>query len=445
MATGFQPFNEQAEQSVLSSLFISKESIAKAASRLKPEDFYFPAHKDIYESILGLFNREAPVDFVLICEELKSNGVLETCGGSSYIAEIAAISPTTAQLDHHIEIVKDKSLRRKILSITKEIDEATSAEAEETEKILQLAEQSLYELSEGEVSSGFFAVSEIMQGNIKRLNEIKEGKLDDIGVLTGYPDLDKKLQGMQKDNLILIAARPSMGKTSFALNIAQNAAKHQNATVAIFSLEMSKEELANKLWSSESMVELKKIKGGQGLTSDEWKYLLKGAENVSQAPIYINDNGSPSLTEIRSLCKKLKREKGLDLVILDHIQLMSGTRKTENRTTEVADISRNLKLIAKDLEVPVVCLSQLNRGPEGRTTKKPMLSDLKESGAIEQDADIVMLIYREDYYDPASQNPGVAEIIVAKNRNGETGTINLRWVPQFTTFRSIEQKYGDED
>jgi replicative DNA helicase len=436
------PYSQLAEQSVLGALIKNKDVLPSAAQLISGEDFYIPAHKEIYESVMLLFAENTPIDVITLSEKLKLRGTFDKIGGVAYLVELVESVPTAANFKYYANIVAEKALLRRLINASEDISKASYAGEEEVSAILDLAEQKVFEILEKRKLQGFTKINEVLSINYEHLNRLADGKESIIGIPTGFSALDKILGGLHNGNLIIVAARPAMGKTSFALNIATNAARKSKLPIAVFSLEMSKEELTNRIWSGESLVDLYNLQRGE-LRDEEWVMLADGMDSLNEVPIYIDDGGGTSVTDMRSKCRRLKREKGLGLIIIDHMQLMQGTRRNENRQQEISDISRMMKLMAKDLGVPVVVLSQLSRGVESRTEKRPVLSDLRESGAIEQDADVVMLLYREDYYNKEAEKPGVAEVIIAKHRNGATGMVELKWQPEYTKFVTLDKQYTE--
>ena len=441
-ATATKPYSLIAEQSVLSAMLQSKDAAGRAVQTgIRAEDFYVPANSEIFAAITELFNVDAPVDVAALQAELEKRGTLEQIGGLEYLVELWNLVPTTANLNYHANIVLDKSTRRRIIKAAEEIAKAGYSSEDETGRILDLAEQKIFAILEGRDMREFTPLPEILPINYQKLEKLRSGEYASAGIPTGFPHLDKKLAGLHPANLILIAARPAMGKTSLALNIAHHVAHKERLPVAIFSLEMSKEELTNRVWSAESFIPISTFQSGEDLDT-YWEMLPESMETHKGEPLYIDDSGDVTVTEMRAKCRRLKREKGLGLIIIDHMQLMQGSRRTDNRQQEVAEISRSLKLMAKDLNVPVVVLSQLNRNPEGRAQNRPALSDLRESGAIEQDADVVLMLYRESYYNKEAQD-NLAECIIAKHRNGPTGTVELGWNPKFTRFETVDRQHEE--
>ena len=435
------PYNSVAEQSVLGSVFMDRECIASVIQTVRAADFYDPRNKEIFEAIMDLFNLDKPVDVITVAEQLKHRGTFEKIGGELYLADIANSVTTSANVRYHSKIVADYSLRRRLISVSDKISTLAYEGKEETATILDMSEQEIFDVSQNRNMTGFVPIRDLLSVSFAHISEIAASNRKITGIPTGFHQIDEKISGLNKANLVLIAARPSMGKTSFALNIAQYAAMKANAKVAVFSLEMSSEEIVNRVWFSEALVETSKIRGGN-MQPNDWTRLTTALSLVSQADIYVDDTAAVSPMDMRAKCRRLMAERGLDLIIVDHIQLMQASRRTESRQQEITAISRELKMIAKDLDVPVIALSQLSRASEGRTDKRPMLSDLRESGAIEQDADVVMMLYRDHYYNKEA-NPGEAEVIIAKNRNGETGTVHVGWQGEFTKFSNIDYQHEE--
>jgi len=433
------PQSIEAEQSVLGSMLIDKEVIPVVMEILKAEDFYRPDHKEIYDVIIELFDRAQPIDLITVSERLKLHGKLELIGGLEYLSNIATAVPTTANVKNYSKIVEEKALLRRLIKASSDIVDLGFNASEEVTFILDKAEQGIFDILQKRSSQGFVPIKDVLVDTFNKLEELYNNKGNITGIPTGFADLDFKTSGLHNSDLILIAARPAMGKTALALNLAQNAAVHSGVPVAVFSLEMSKEQLVNRMLSSEAMVDGAKMKTGK-LEDNDWQKVAKALGPLSEAPIFIDDTPGVSITEIRAKCRRLKLEHNLGLVIIDYLQLMTGSRsKSENRQQEISEISRSLKILAKEINVPVITLSQLSRAPETRTDHRPILSDLRESGAIEQDADIVMFLYRDDYYNPETDKKNIAELIIAKHRNGSTGTIELVWLGQYTKFANLEK------
>ncbi|NLG89702.1 MAG: replicative DNA helicase [Clostridiaceae bacterium] len=435
------PHSIEAEQSVLGSLLLDRDLLPDITALLKSEDFYLEQHKEIYEAILDLYEQNKPVDLITVSEQLTKRGTLNRVGDYEYLSNLATAVPTTANAMHYAEIIEDKSLLRKLIHAATQIQKRSYEATEEAVDILSDAEKYIYDIVQNRNQTGLLPISDVLDITFSRLEELYNRSGEYTGIPSGFYDLDKKTAGFQKSDLILIAARPSMGKTSFALNIAAYAAVHKQVPVAIFSLEMSKEQLVSRIISSEVMIEMEKMRRGN-LEDEDWKELANAIGVLSKAPIYIDDNAAISVMEIMSKCRRLKMRRGLGLIIIDYLQLMQSRRRTENRQQEISEISRSLKIMAKELEVPVIALSQLSRAPDIRTANhRPILSDLRESGAIEQDADLVIFLYRDDYYNEDSEKKNITEVILAKHRNGSIGTIELAWIPQYTKFRNLEKSY----
>ncbi|MCC5909553.1 MAG: replicative DNA helicase [Clostridiaceae bacterium] len=432
------PHSIEAEQSVLGSMLMDRESIITALEILKPEDFYKEAHREIFESIFDIFNREEPVDLITITEELKKRGILDAIGGIPYINSLSEGVPITANIRYYADIVEKKATLRRLIKSSEETIQLSFNSDIDVQQVLEQAQKYIYDISQNRYQEGFTPIKTVLSTTFDKIEELYENKKGVTGLTTGFLDLDKKLNGLHSSDLILVAARPAMGKSAFSLNLAQNAAIKAGASVAVFSLEMSKEQLMLRMLAAESMVSLNKIQTGN-LNEEEWGKIANSMIPLSQAKIYFDDTAGISITEMRSKCRRLKMETGLDLVLVDYLQLMQGDGKTENRQQEISTISRNLKVMAKELNCPVIALSQLSRAPELRADHRPILSDLRESGAIEQDADLVMFLYRDEYYHPDSEKKNVAEVIVAKHRHGETGGIELYWLGDFQKFLDYDQ------
>jgi len=433
------PQSIEAEQSVLGSMLVDKEAIPTVMEILKPEDFYRPDHREIYEVVIELFDRAQPIDLITVSERLKLHGKLELIGGLEYLSNIATAVPTTANVSNYSKIVEEKSLLRRLIRASSDIVDLGFDASEEVSYIIDRAQQGIFDILQKRSSQGFIPIKDVLVDTFNKLEELYNNKGTITGIPTGFADLDFKTAGLHNSDLILIAARPAMGKTALALNLAQNAAVHSKVPVAVFSLEMSKEQLVNRMLSSEAMVDGSRMKTGQ-LEDNDWQKVAKALGPLSEAPIFIDDTPGVSITEIRAKCRRLKLEHNLGLVIIDYLQLMQGSKsKSENRQQEISEISRSLKMLAKEINVPVITLSQLSRAPETRTDHRPILSDLRESGAIEQDADIVMFLYRDDYYNPETDKKNIAELIIAKHRNGSTGTVELVWLGQYTKFANLEK------
>lgn len=427
------PHSVESEQSILGSILLDKEAIITVTETIKSEDFYKEAHKIIYECMMKLNNKSEPIDLITLTEELKKQGHLEDIGGISYITSLSTIVPTTSNVKYYADIVKEKSVLRKLIKVSNDILNLGYDSSIKVEDILEKAEKRIFDISQEKSSEDFQTINSVLMDTYDMIEKLYTNKEDITGITTGFEDLNKKTNGLQRTDLILVAARPAMGKTAFSLNLVQNAALKGNASVAVFSLEMSKEQLVQRMLSAQSHVELKKIKTGN-LDENDWPRIIDAMSVLSNASIYIDDTPGIRIGELRSKCRKLKIEKGLDLILIDYLQLMEGDGGNESRQQEISKISRSLKIIAKELNCPVVALSQLSRAPEQRSDHRPMLADLRESGAIEQDADIVMFLYRDEYYHPDSERKNIGEIIIAKNRHGETGSVELVWLGEIQKF-----------
>ena len=434
------PHSVEAEQSVLGSILLDKEAMISVSETLVPEDFYKEAHKVIYESMLKLYNSQSEIDLITLTDELRDQGYLDDIGGIAYITSLCTVVPTTSNIKYYVNIVKEKSISRQLISAANDIINLGYDGSAKVEYVLENAEKKIFDISQERATNDFQPINQVISEALSMLEKLYEEKNDVTGLTTGFRDLNKKINGLQRSDLLLIAARPAMGKTAFALNLVQNAALKGDASVAVFSLEMSKEQLVQRMIASQSTVELKKIKTGT-LADNDWPRITDGMAILSGAKIHIDDTPGIKISELRSKCRKLKIEKGLDLVLIDYLQLMEGEGQNESRQQEIAKISRSLKILAKELDCPVVALSQLSRAPEQRADHRPMLSDLRESGSIEQDADIVMFLYRDEYYNPDTEKKNIGEVIVAKNRHGETGTVELVWFGGIQKFadKMIEQ------
>lgn len=432
------PQNLEAEQSVLGSMLLDKEAIPAVTEILKSEDFYREDHREIFEAVLDLFAKAEPVDLITVSEQLKLRGNLDNVGGLEYLTNIATSVPTTANVRHYAKIVEEKSILRSLIRVSNEISNISYDASEEVAVVLDRAEKGIFDILQKRNLKGFAHIKDVLVDAFMKLEELYNSKGAVTGIPTGFNDLDLKTSGLQNSDLILIAARPAMGKTAFALNIAQYAAVHAHVPVAVFSLEMAKEQLVNRMLCSEAMVDSQKMRTGK-LEDQDLQKLARALGPLSESQVYIDDTPGTSMMEIRAKCRRLKLEKNLGLIIIDYLQLMQGKGKTENRQQEISEISRSLKILAKEINVPVITLSQLSRAPEARADHRPMLSDLRESGAIEQDADLVMFLYRDDYYNPDTEKKNIAEVIIAKHRSGSTGTVELVWLGQYTKFGNLEK------
>ncbi len=444
MELGKIPPNDlEAEQAVLGSMLTDNDAVVSAIEVLNSESFYREDNKAIYESILNLYNRAEPIDIITVKDELTSMGKFEQVGGLEYIANLPDKVPTTANVDKYIKIVEEKYLLRNLIKTSNEIIDMGYNPTEEVEDIMDFAEKKIFDIMKDKNQKGYSPIKDVLVESFTKLEELYNRKQHITGVPTGFTELDYKTAGLHGSDLILIAARPAMGKSAFALNIATNAAVRSNVPVLLFSLEMSKEQMVNRILCSESMVDSNKVRTGK-VEEEDWVKLAGSIGPLSEAEIYIDDTPGISVMEIRAKCRKLKLEKDIGLVVIDYLQLVQGSNKRNgSREQEISEISRSLKILAKELNVPVVALSQLSRAVEQRPDHRPMLSDLRESGAIEQDADIVMFLYRDDYYNQESEKKDIAEIIIAKHRGGSLGTIELLWLGNYTKFVNLEKRFDD--
>ena len=443
LLTRQMPHSVEAEQAVLGSMLIDARCIPVVIEKLRSEDFYLRQNRDIYETIYAMFSLSETVDPVTVLDKMRLNGVFDENTSRAYILQLMEVTPTAANVGEYMDIVKDKSLLRRIAEtagdLTAMVQEGTAAGQE----VLDAAEQRIYAIRQGRAAQGLTPLSSVVLDVLDRLEELSKSDSAVPGLSTGLPDVDSAISGLNNSDLILLAARPGMGKTSFALNVLLQVGKFSGKTAVFFSLEMSREQLCMRLISNEAFVDNKKLVTGR-LTDEDWDKVALAAAALGRSKILIDDNPSLSVADMNAKCRRVE---DLGLVVIDYLQLMTSAggpqRSGDNRQQIVSDISRALKIMAKELNVPVVCLSQLSRGPESRSDKRPMLSDLRESGAIEQDADIVMFLYRDDYYNDDSENHNLAECIIAKNRHGETRTVELQWLPEYTTFSSIDRRHEE--
>jgi len=427
------PHNLEAEQTILGSILINNDALNQVVDILSGEDFYRETHTQIFEGMLTLYNRDDPVDLITLSQVLKEKGALDKVGGTDYFASLAEATSTSAGIMHHAKIVKDLSTRRSLIGHCARISESCFEFTNDTDEVLDLAEQSIFEIAERNIDQNFFSLNEVVKESFKKL-ETTSHKGDFItGISTGFTDFDNLTSGLQPSDFIIIAGRPSMGKTSLALNIAHYAALEEKVGVALFSLEMSRLQLGIRLLGLDAMIDASKLRRGS-LQDDEWVRLTDAANRLSELPIYVDDSSGLSALEMKAKARRLKKKHNISLVIVDYLQLMQSKKSVESRQQEISDISRSLKALAKDLNIPVVALSQLNRRVEDRPNKKPILADLRESGAIEQDADLILFIYREELYNRTEENKGKAEIIIAKHRNGPTGKVDLTFREKYTKF-----------
>ena len=433
------PHDIEAEQAILGCMLIDQDATSDAIEVLKPEDFYRDDHKYIYEAMLNLYTKGEPIDIITVKDELTSMQKFEAVGGIEYLATLPDRAPLVANSDKYIKIVEEKSILRKLIKTATEIEGLGYAQNEEVDNVIDQAEKKIFDIMQNKNQKGYTPIKDVLVETFAELEKLYNQKQPVTGIATGFTDLDNRTAGLHNSDLILIAARPAMGKSAFALNIATNAAINEKVPVAIFNLEMSKTQLVNRMLCSEAMVDSNKVRTGK-IDEEDWIKLATALGPLSEAPIYIDDTPGISISEIRAKCRKLKLEKNIGLVVIDYLQLIQGSgKKNSSREQEISEISRSLKTIAKELDVPVIALSQLSRESEKRQDHKPMLSDLRESGAIEQDADLVMFIYRDDYYNQDSEKKNIAEIILAKHRAGATGTIELLWMGSYTKFANLDK------
>ena len=434
------PHSVEAEQAVIGAMLMDSDAITTASEIIYKDDFYQSAYGVIFEAITELYNEGKAVDLVTLQSRLKEKDVPPEIASLEFVRDLVTAVPTSANIKYYAEIVAEKSLMRRMIKLNEDIENMCYLGKESVEAILETTEKKVFELVQKRNTGDFVPIRDVVLNALDKIEKASKTSGNVTGLPTGFLDLDYKTAGFQPSDLILVAARPSMGKTAFVLNIAQHMAFKANKSVAIFSLEMSKEQLVNRLFSLESQVDAQALRTGN-LKDSDWEKLIEGAGIIGKSKLIIDDTPSISISELRSKCRKYKLEHGLDIIIIDYLQLMTGKvgSRTESRQQEVSDISRALKGLARELNVPVVALSQLSRAVESRPDKRPMLSDLRESGAIEQDADVVMFIYRDDYYNPDTQLKNVAEIIIAKQRNGSIGPIKLAWLPQYTKFANYQK------
>ena len=438
------PHSLEGEQAVLGSMLIDEGCIKDVMDKLRPSDFYLRQNREIFETIYTMFSYAQPIDGITVCEEMRKAGTYDEATTRSYLAQLMEITPTSANVMEYVEIVREKALLRSVAQAAAEITALVQAGVGDATRILMEAEQKVYAIRRGQSAQEMVPLRQVLPEVLDRLSEMSESENHLPGLSTGLSAVDQKITGLNKSDLILLAARPGMGKTSFALNIALNVAKSTNMTVAVFSLEMSREQLATRLLSAEALVENNRLKTGM-LRETDWEKIAGAASVLNRVNIRIDDNPMLSVADMNAKCRRLEN---LGLVVIDYLQLMTSAGKGgggESRQQVVSDMSRMLKIMAKELNVPVICLSQLSRANEKRDDKRPMLSDLRESGAIEQDADIVLFLYRDDYYHEDTEKHNIAECIVAKNRHGETGKVELRWMPEYTQFSTLDNRNGDDE
>ncbi len=431
------PYSREAEQAVVGSALTNAKSVNEAVEIVRPDDFYFAQHKMIFGAVVDLFNENVPIDFITVSNKLAQADMLEAAGGMDYLRTIASSVPTTRHVTYYSKIVKEKAILRRLIEGANSISDMAYEGADKTERILEQAEQTIFDVASAREQNDIVPVNDILVGSYRTLveNSMSQGSL--TGLSTGFDELDRRTGGLHGGELILIAGRPGMGKSTLAVNIAEHASINDKKTVAIFNLEMPKEQIVNRIICSQAFVNVGKIRNGE-INIDDWEKIGGIVDKVTIAPMYIDDTASVTVSQVRAKCRRLKQTKQLALIVIDYLQLMQSSGRNDNRQQEISEISRSLKILAKELDVPVIALSQLSRATEGRSDKHPQLSDLRESGAIEQDADLVMFIYRDDYYNKDSNEKGIAECIIAKHRNGETGTFKLGFKGEYAKFQNIE-------
>ncbi len=434
------PQNLEAEQAVLGAMLIKKEAIAEVSEILRPEDFYREAHRIVFQAMMDLFTKNEAVDLITVTEQLRKNEQLEKTGGIAFITSLANAVPTAANVVHHAHIVEEKAQLRNLINAATEIAGAAYEDNEDVSDVMDEAEKKILAVAAHQTGGAFEPIKDILLNTFSKIETLYETKGGITGIPSGFKDLDKLTSGLQPSDLILVAARPSMGKTAFTLNIATHVAVYKKKPVAFFSLEMSKEQLVQRMLCSEGGIDAQRLRIGE-LEEKDWTRLISAADRLAAAPIFIDDTAGITVMELRSKARRLKAEHGLSLIVIDYLQLMQGraSKNSDNRQQEISEISRSLKALARELNVPVIALSQLSRSVESRQVKKPMLSDLRESGSLEQDADIVMFLYREDYYDPETENKNITDLIIAKHRNGPVDTVQLFFHKQFTKFADLSR------
>lgn len=436
------PHSREAELSVIGSVLTEQDSVAASAEIIKPSDFYFEAHKLIYQAVMDLFNENIPIDFVTVSDRLRQEDKLDNIGGISYLSQAAVSVPTTENVVYYSKIIREKSILRKLITAASGIEQLAYSEAGASETILERAEQAIFGVSQDNEQNDIVPIGDALMGVYTEMVEHAENRGKLTGLDTGYAELNRRTGGFKGGELIIIGGRPGMGKSSFAVNIAEHVAIQNNSTVALFNLEMPRNQIITRILCSQAYVDSNKIRMGS-MGGEDWIQIGDVVDRIALAPLYIDDSAAITVSEIRAKCRRLKQTKGLSLIVIDYLQLMQNGR-SENRQQEISDISRSLKILAKELDVPVIALSQLARASESGADKRPLLSHLRESGSIEQDADMVLFLYRDEYYNPDSEDKNLAECIVAKNRSGETGMFKLGWQGKYTKFLNVEIKTVEE-
>jgi len=435
------PHNLEAERTVLGAVLVDNAAFNSAAEVLTREDFYRESHRRIFEAMAVLAERSQPIDLVTLKNELTRGGALEAAGGAAYLGSLLDGVPRITNVEHWSRIIKERAVLRNLIHASNRIVQSCFEGEDEAAVLLDRAEKAIFDIAERRIRQGFVGIREIVKESFRTIDQLSQSKEIVTGLPTGFVDIDEMTSGLQKGELVIVAARPAMGKTSFCLNVAQHASMRAGETVGIFSLEMSKEQLVLRMLCSDARIDAHKLRTGR-LQEKDWARLAKAYADLSASKVFIDDSSTVSPLEMRAKCRRLRAEHGLGLVIVDYLQLVTSTGRVENRQQEISAISRSLKGLAKELAVPVVALSQLSRAPEARTDRRPQLSDLRESGALEQDADIVMFIYREEEYKPSDENRGIAEIIIGKQRNGPTGTRKLAFIKEFTRFENLQPQWN---
>ncbi|UJL46387.1 replicative DNA helicase [Virgibacillus sp. NKC19-16] len=439
------PHNIEAEQSVIGAVFLEPESFSTASELLVAEDFYRAGHQRIFQAMMSLADKGEPIDVVTVTTYLQNQKTLDEAGGVAYLSEVAGSVPTAANIQYYSKIVEEKALLRRLIRTATDIVTSGFEKEDDVEAVLNEAEKNILEVSSRQQTGAFKTIKDVLIEVYDTIEQLHQATSDITGIATGFRDLDKITSGFQRNDLIIVAARPSVGKTAFALNVAQNVAVNSDENVAIFSLEMGADQLVQRMLCAEGNIDSQRLRNGQ-LQADDWSKLTMAMGSLSNAGIYIDDSPGIRVSEIRSKCRRLKQEDGLGMILIDYLQLIQGTGNSrENRQQEVSEISRELKGLARELNVPLIALSQLSRGVESRQDKRPMMSDLRESGSIEQDADIVGFLYRDDYYDAESEKENIIEIIISKQRNGPTGSVELAFVKEYNKFVDLDHRYQESD
>jgi replicative DNA helicase len=432
------PNDLQAEQAVLGSMLVDKDAVITAIEILKPDDFYRNEHIEIFSAILDLYEKNKVIDILTLKEQLRVRGKYDVINGFEYLASLTNPMFSISNVEYYAKIIEEKSVLRKLIKATSEISQDSYDASDEVTSIMEQAEKKIFDISQRKSARSYSQIKDVLIDTFANLEKLYNQKEGITGIPSGFTDLDNKTLGFNPGNLVIVAARPAMGKSAFALNIATNAAIKSNVSVVYFSLEMTKEELTNRILSSESMVDNMKVRSGK-IEDEDWISLTKAAGTISEAKIFLDDSSGITPIELRAKCRRMKMEHNIGLIIIDYLQLMDASKNNQSRQADISEISRALKILAKELGVPIIALSQLSRAPEARTDHRPMLSDLRESGAIEQDADMVMFLYRDDYYNQETDKKNIAEIILAKNRGGSTGTVELLWLGQYAKFVNLDK------